>query len=174
VSDDLLKTWPRRLPGYLYVPDDDLPSFPQLRVPPEGIVFHSGSVGKALGEYTIDEPDGRCVAYHFPWFESLQAYVQTVPLNRRAYHAGKQGNHWLGVGLPGHWNKDPRREVVRLRTIQLASDLMEAFPGVLRYWCRHSDIASNRKDPGPGFKDSWMSSVGMVWRIPPGCRLVRR
>jgi N-acetyl-anhydromuramyl-L-alanine amidase AmpD len=121
-------------------------------------------VGKRLGEYTIDEPDGRCVAYHFAWFESLGAYVQTVPMNLRAFHAGAAGNHWLGVGLPGPYGRDPRRQVVYDRTVQLARDLVAVMAPVLRYWCRHSDIAADRKDPGPGFKDSWMASAGLVWR----------
>lgn len=164
---DSLRGWSRKLPGYLYVPDDDLDRFPTLDVMPAGICWHSGSVGKALGEYIIDEPDGRCVAYHLAWFESLQAYCQTCPLDVRAFHAGKEGNMWWGIGLPGPYSANPRRDVVRERTIQLARDMVMQFAPTLRWWCRHSDISPRtRKDPGPGFEDSWMEAAGLTWGLP--------
>jgi hypothetical protein len=164
---DSLRGWSRKLPGYLYVPDDDLDRFPTLDVMPSGLVIHSGSVGKALGEYTTDEPDGRCVAYHFAWFEGLQAFCQTCPLDVRAFHAGKAGNMWWGIGLPGPYSEDPRRSVVRDRTIQLCQDLMIEFSPTLRYWCRHSDISpKTRKDPGPGVKESWFAGVGLIHGLP--------
>ena len=159
-----------------YIPDDDLHLFPQLEQVPTGIVWHSGDKGKALGEYTTNEPDGRCVAYTFavfwrpPWNGQL---VQTVPLNRRAFHAGP-GNIWWGAGLTGPHDQDPRSDLEKELAQGLVMALQQAFPGHVKYWCRHSDFQANRQDPGPGFKAAWMEEVGLTWKIPPGCKLAVR
>ncbi len=168
VTDGLLHPYP-------YLPDDDLGTFPPLDMDKvEGLMWHSGSVGRALGEYTTDEPDGRCVAYHFPWFDKTLpgSLAQSVPLDVRAYHAGR-GNCWWGAGLPGPASQLQRPEMERRQAQGLVLTLQQAFPR-FKYWCRHSDIDKSRHDPGVGFLDDWMLEVGMEWKIPPGCRLVRR
>lgn len=157
--------WPERLADWLWMPDDD--PWPLLHNNPQGIVVHSGAVGSAVGEYAVNEPDGRDIAYHFVWFESRQDFVQTVALNRRAGHAGKDGNHWLGIAFPGPTSQDPRPDDQRDKFLTLVHALVGlsvTLPVPLVYWCRHSDFSTHR-DPGPGFKDEWMHETGLMWLL---------
>jgi hypothetical protein len=157
----VLPPWPDILPGTLWVPDDD--DWPRLTERPQGVVIHSGSRGENVGEYAVDEPDGRDIAYHFAWFGKLDVFGQTVSLRERAGHAGRAGNHWWGIAFPGPWNKDPRSEQERLGFQLLIHKLRIATGGFPKYYCRHSDIADKR-DPGPGFKDQWALDCGLVWK----------
>jgi hypothetical protein len=161
---------------YPYIPDDDLHLFPQLAEVPEGVVWHSGDLGKALGEYSTNEGDGRSIAYTFavfarpPWNGAL---IQTVPLDRRAWHGGP-GNIWWGAGLTGPHAQDPRSDLEQQLAQGLMLALRQAYPERVKYWCRHSDYEPSRRDPGPGFKAEWMEEIGFEWKLPPGCKLVRR
>ncbi len=86
--------------------------------------------------------------------------VQFVPVNRRAWHAGKSfcegrervNDFSIGIELEGdddHPFEQPQYDTL----IQLTRELMAAFPAIARYRIYgHSDIAPGRKtDPGPHF-----------------------
>ncbi len=86
--------------------------------------------------------------------------VQFVPVNRRAWHAGKSfcegrervNDFSIGVELEGdddHPFEQPQYDTL----IQLTRELMAAFPAIVRSRIYgHSDIAPGRKtDPGPHF-----------------------
>jgi hypothetical protein len=166
-------THPTLLHPYLWLPDDDLARFPFLDEVPEGLVWHSGAVGQAVGEF-ITNDEGQCLAYHFPWFARIAqgCLVQSVQLNRRAYHGGR-GNCWWGAAMPGPYDLDPRPDIQKVQAQGLVMALRQAFgPDHPRYWCRHSDYDAIKKDPGPGFKAEWMDEVGLEWKLPPGCKLV--
>ena len=131
---------------------------------PEGIVIHSGHAAPGVAEYVAGGPsDGRQVSYHLAWSTTLQRIVQLVDLERRAWHAGSEGNDWIGIGLSGPWNQDPRRDNERVEFMALMPVLMVAVPS-LQYWCRHSDITPGKRDPGPGFDDSWITCSGLIHR----------
>jgi hypothetical protein len=171
-------TWPDCCPewldGWARVEDDD--PWPALAAPPLGLVVHSGAKRPNVGEYAVDEPDNRNIAYHFPFFETLDQFAQSVSLRRRAGHAGSQGNAWWGIAWPGPVSQDPRPEYQKEQFLELVHALVavsqlnyhrlpsgEVVHRPLRFWCRHSDI-SNHRDPGPGFKNEWMKGTGLIWQ----------
>lgn len=156
----MLTEWPDKLPDYIWMPDDG--DFSTQRKPPEGIVIHSGERHPNVAEYAENEPDGKKISYHFAWSITWVCFVQMVLLNKRAWHAGREGNGWLGICLPGPWDS-PRNELERQLLRQLVKDLQSAFGGHLKYWTRHSDITPGKKDPGPGFTSEWMEGVGLEW-----------
>lgn len=151
-----LAEWPDFLSQYEHRPDQHH-SY-QAR-PPQGIVIHSGDVGPDLVTASLR----MSISYHFAW-NGKDRFVQLVSMTRRAWHAGKEGNHWLGIALSGPWHQDPRSELERDCFLALAGSIRDAFGGYLQWWCRHSDITPGKKDPGPGFTDSWVEGTGLVWR----------
>jgi N-acetyl-anhydromuramyl-L-alanine amidase AmpD len=107
------------------------------------------------------------ISYHFAWDVRPDGnrYVQLVSMQRRAYHAGSAGNHWLGAALSGPAEQDPRNPVELEQLATLLTAIRESFGGHLKWWCRHSDISSRKTDPGPGVRDEWVrSETGLVWR----------
>lgn len=164
-----LAEWPDWLPGYPSRPDED--HAPQAK-PPEGIVVHSGESGPDLADAALQMG----ISYHFAWDVergSPGRFVQLVSLQRRAYHAGREGNDWIGIALSGPWDQNPRSEHERVAFRLLMGELWAAFGGVLgtarshlRYWCRHSDITPGKRDPGPGFEAAtWIGGL-LEWRKP--------
>ena len=160
-----LATWPDWLPGYTRRPDADHSA--QKRCP-TGIVVHSGERGPDLADAALQ----MSISYHFAWDVEPGRegrFVQLVSMRRRAYHAGREGNDWLGIALSGPWDQDPRSEHERIAFRLLIGALWTAFGGAsggLRYWCRHSDITSGKRDPGPGFvEDTWIGGL-LEWGRP--------
>lgn len=155
--------WPKRLNQYVWMPDSR--DFSTQKSIPKGIVIHSGSRSPNVAEYVEKEPDGRRVSYHFAWSGRRGEFVQMVSLQKRAWHAGSEGNNWIGVCLPGPWD-GPRDPGQRCLFRQLIADLTEEFEGQLRYWTQHSDLSDRKKDPGPGFSPDWMTGLGLTWWVP--------
>jgi len=152
--------WPGWVSGYQRRPD---PHHSRQRRPPQGIVVHSGNVGADLADAALRMP----ISYHLAWDVvpgELDRFVQLVSLQRRAWHAGSEGNHWIGIALSGPWDQDQRSDYERECFLALAGTLEEAFGGWLRWWCCHSDITPGKTDPGPGFDASWFQGTGLVWR----------
>ncbi len=142
-----LAEWPDWLPGYTRRPDRD--HAPQAK-PPTGIVVHSGERGPDLADAALQMG----ISYHFAWDVEPGRegrFVQLVSLQRRAYHAGKEGNDWIGIALSGPWDQNPRSEHERIAFVSLRTAPCAAFAGSLEWWCRHSDITPGKRDPGPGF-----------------------
>lgn len=157
------------LPEFERVPDDEFLAGKLRRQPVGGgVIMHSGKSGPYPGTYAENEPDGRQVSYHFaPVKEHPEHLVQMVPINRRAWHAGKAGNDYIGICLPGPWDKDPREPWEHLEVVRVVICLQIAGY-VPAWWCRHSDIKTTRTDPGPGFQADWMLAVGIPWGLPRG------
>jgi len=154
------------LPGVIRVPDDEYKAG-RLRLmtrSPKGLLLHSGDAAEHVAEYAEDEGDGRDISYHLAWSKEHQQIVQMVPFTHRAWHAGEDWNHWIGLALSGPWDQDPRREVERQEFIRVVGVLVQVQIQV-EWWSRHSIVAPTRKkDPGPGFKDSWMEAIGLnLW-----------
>jgi N-acetyl-anhydromuramyl-L-alanine amidase AmpD len=177
-TDALL--WPESCPEWLTdwprILDDD--PWPALTFPPRGLVVHSGARGRGVAEYAVNEPDGRDIAYHFCHHAESDRLVQCVSLRRRAGHAGRHGNIWWGIALPGPVTQDPRPARQREQLQELVHALVaisrlnhvrradgSVVPAPLLYWARHSDF-STHCDPGPGFKNEWMRSTGLIWQPP--------
>ena len=152
-----LLEWPGKLPSRIWMPDED---HSYQREPPEGIVIHSGAIGPDLA----GAAKRMKISYHFAHSTEHGQLVQMVSMRRRAWHAGPKGNHWLSVALQGPWDKDPRTDAELLDFRLLMKELQEAFNGSLKFWCRHSDIEARKKDPGPGFDESWIRGFGLEWR----------
>lgn len=157
-----LSEWPDYLPGYTRRPD---PDHSAQATPPTGIVVHSGERGPDLADASLQ----MSISYHFAWdVERGQPgrFVQLVSLRRRAYHAGREGNDWIGIALSGPWDQSPRSDHERGEFVDLVHALSDAFAGHLRWWCRHSDITPGKRDPGPGFDpEDWLG--GLEWRKGP-------
>jgi N-acetyl-anhydromuramyl-L-alanine amidase AmpD len=155
------------LPGVVRLPDDEYLAgrLRRLDAPPRGIVIHSAARGAGPAEYLADEGDGRDLSCHLAWSARHGGIVQMVPLDRRAQHAGRAGNDWLGVELPGPWDQIPRPDAQReeLRRVLLIAVVVLPW---LAYWCRHSEIDQTRRDPGPGFHNGWLDGLGLVWGVP--------
>ena len=151
--------WPDWLPELPRLDDPDHSR--QVRIP-MGVVVHSGEHAARVAESVLE--DGRGVSYHIAWHSARGEYVQLVSLRDRAYHAGPRGNHWVGVALPGPYDLDPRPDEQRVAFRAMMELLLSAFAGGLWWWCRHSDIDVNKKDPGPGFRDDWLAGMGLRWR----------
>jgi hypothetical protein len=166
ISKESGPDWPDRIEGRIWMPDDDFSEHPlaRQRYPPQGIVVHSGSLGAGVAEYAAKEPDGRKVSYHFAWSSQRNQFVQMVSLRKRAWHAGKEGNDWIGICLPGPWDENPRSQWQKDDFRYLVTQIQGALGWQLKYWCRHSDISSNRRDPGPGFSESWVDGLGLEHR----------
>lgn len=154
--------WPTVLPGRIWMPDPDHSR--QARVP-DGVVIHSGDKRDRVAESSIE--DGRDVSYHFAHSRKHGKIVQLVSLHRRAWHAGPEGNDWIGIGLAGPATLDPRPDDERADFVRLIAELQAAFKRALRYWCRHSDITKGKRDPGPGFTAAWMEGSELEWRRGP-------
>lgn len=163
ISAVQLFEWPDKISGRVWMPDDG--DFSSQDLPPLGIVLHSGEKGADVAKYAEHEPDGRKISYHFAWSVEHDALVQMVSLNDRAWHAGEEGNDWIGIALPGPWNKvRGENEFNDLRV--LVVQLQDAFAGTLVYWTRHSDLCRKRKDPGPGVDGRWCRMLrehGLAW-----------
>lgn len=151
---------PEWLPGYTR--RDDPNHAPQRR-PPTGIVLHSGESGPDLAGAALRMP----ISYHFAWSPADRAFVQLVSLQRRAYHAGRDGNDWLGVALSGPWSQDPRDPHELGELYRLCRDIRAAMPCVVS-WCRHSDITRGKRDPGPGVDgERFGGETELRWRMGP-------
>lgn len=154
--------WPDWLPGYPSRPDHD--HAPQ-RHPPRGVVVHSGESGPDLADAALR----MSISYHFAWDTergSPGRFVQLVSLQRRAYHAGREGNDWVGIALSGPWDQNPRTDNERDAFLALVCASQAAFGGTLEGWCRHSDITPGKRDPGPGVDVTWeagLAALGLRW-----------
>ena len=163
-----------------------------LRRPPDLLVIHSGQSAPGVARYLADprcekpkpgeiSSDGkrapgrrlcadgkwrRTVSAHFSWTDGR--FYQQEMLTHQAWHAG--GSRWRGMGavnsrsigieLPGPWDQArPAGQIIVLR--MLVESLVEAVPS-LRWWVRHSDIDSGKRDPGPGLADDWADGMGLV------------
>lgn len=161
-------SWPIILTGITWVPDPDHGK--QVRVP-DGVVIHSGEKSDRVAESAIANDNGHDVSYHFARSRKHSRIVQCVPLNRRAWHAGPEGNDWIGIGLAGPYTLDPRSVDEKLDFRSLLEKLQAAwrasFGRALRYWCRHSDITKGKRDPGPGFTSDWLDGFGLSWKRGP-------
>jgi hypothetical protein len=140
---------------------------PRLDAPPTGIVIHSGATAPPVAEYLQKHR----YSAHLSWSRDWGQIVQQVPLTHRAQHAGA-ANGWIGLELSGPWDQ-------RARSLHEQMDFRRVM-GILLYgrleltgWCRHSDIDPDKRDPGPGFLDSWMDEMGLEHRPPPGMQFVR-
>ena len=154
--------WPDWLPG---IPRREDADHSAQRKPPEGIVIHSGDRGPDLADAALK----MSISYHLAWDVAPRTpgrFVQLVSLQRRAYHAGSEGNDWLGIALSGPWTQDPRSEREREAFEALLGVLCDSFGGSLRWWCRHSDITPGTRDPGPGFSEEWVGGR-LTWRRGP-------
>jgi hypothetical protein len=126
----------------------------------------------ALEDATPDLADAALkmsISYHLAWDVAPRTpgrFVQLVSLQRRAYHAGGEGNDWIGIALSGPWTQDPRSEREREAFEALLGVLCDSFGGSLRWWCRHSDITPGKRDPGPGFSEEWVGGR-LTWRRGP-------
>lgn len=155
-----LLEWPDIIPGRIWWPDRN---FSKQRKPPEGIVIHSGDKGPDLA-MAASKMD---ISYHFAHSVKHGLLVQMVRCTDRAYHAGPEGNDWLGIAITGPDEQEwrPRSEMHDFQL--LIEQLQRAFAGTLKYWCRHSDINPGKTDPGPGFDETWMSDSEMIWKRGP-------
>ena len=154
--------WPDWLPGYERRPDGDHAA---QRDPPAGIVIHSGESGADLADAALRMP----ISYHFAWDKvpgEPGRFAQLVRLRRRAWHAGVEGNDWIGIALSGPWDQNPRQPEEREAFRRLVAELVQALPSV-RYWTRHSDITRGKKDPGPGVTADWLAGLGLTWKRGP-------
>ena len=158
-----LAEWPDWIDGYPRRPD---PDHAAQKHPPTGIVVHSGERGPDLADAALN----MSISYHFAWDVEPGRegqFVQLVSLQRRAYHAGREGNDWLGIALSGPWDQDPRAEHEREAFHRLIWTLVDAFDGTLEWWCRHSDITPGKRDPGPGFDaGAWIGDL-LEWKKCP-------
>jgi len=123
-----------------------------------------------VAEYLRDncQADGRSVAAHFAWSNTLSCYVQMLPLLREGWHAGgckingqRANGCSIGIEMSGPWDQDPRDRYELSQLLVLTSDLCDAIP-TLRSWVRHSDIKATKRDPGPGFDAKWLDER-LVW-----------
>jgi len=162
MTSDSEPIWDEWIDAYPRVDD---PDHSVQRSPPAGIVVHSGETSDRVAESARD--DGRDVSYHFAWSREHAGFVQMVSLRRRAWHAGAEGNSWVGIALPGPWTWDPRPEGQREGFRRLVQAVQLARGGAIRYWCRHSDITRGKRDPGPGVTEEWMVGLGLEWRRGP-------
>ena len=129
-------------------------------------MIHSGARAEGVAEYAELEPDGRRISYHLAWSKNYRQFVQMVPLTHRAWHAGREGNHWIGIALMGPWHLDPRTPEERHEFRRVLGILLDAMPCLI-YWCRHSDINQHKRDPGPGFEvKEWLRGFDerLTWR----------
>jgi N-acetyl-anhydromuramyl-L-alanine amidase AmpD len=123
------------------------------------LVIHSGAIGAGVAEY-LATCRNRKVSAHFSFSRSFNGFVQQVGIDNKAWHVGYPWNDIsIGVEFPGPWDKNPRSK----RELEQFSDLLADLCGVneyglrLRYWTKHSDIDSHKKDPGPGFDDRFVN-----------------
>ena len=160
-------TVPTLLSSRLWMPDLD---HSRQHSVPEGIVIHSGDRQDRVAESALE--DGRDVSYHLAHSRKHGKLVQLVALNRRAWHAGRLGNDWLGIALAGPYTLNPRpvdeREDFRALLGELVAAWRAAGLAPLRWWCRHSDLEPGKKDPGLGFTSDWLDGFGLSWRRGPG------
>ena len=153
---------PNRIASREYIPDDGDYSLQKHK--PTGIILHSGDRFEGVAEYAEKEPDGRKISYHFAWSEKHQCFVQMVGLHNRAWHAGPQWNHAIGIALSGPWSQNPRRDLEMCDLIALLQEVRRAIGYGIKFLTRHSSVCKSKKDPGPGI-DEWM------WRLLEACGL---
>lgn len=161
-SSTTLVEWPKRLPGYSWMPAYWGRHSPPFLAPPTLVVLHSGSRAANVAGYLARPGDGRMVSAHFAWLPGQDCYVQMVDLDRVAWHAGKAINATaIGIELSGPWHQDPRSAVELDRLSHLLADLVDAMPS-LTYWVRHSELNAGKSDPGPGLPDELPTKAGLV------------
>ena len=153
----MLLEWPEKIPGRIFLHDKD---YSRQRHPPTGMVIHSGERGEGLAEASLKMD----ISYHFAWSSTHKCFVQLVSCQNRAWHAGSQGNHWLGIALTGPWHQRERSDAELKDFRLLVKQIQEAFNWTIKYWCRHSDIDIHKRDPGPGFNGKWLDGLGVEWR----------
>jgi AmpD protein len=98
--------------------------------------------------------------------------TQYVPLDRRAWHAGKSefrgrsncNDFSIGIELEG-LDTDIYTDAQYLALAEVTRAIMQAYPGIgVDKITGHSDIAPGRKlDPGPGF--DWQRYLGDVKKV---------
>jgi hypothetical protein len=144
LKDITTPAWPSKLTGYPYKPafwENKLTH--RLEKIPGGIVIHSGEYGEGTAEWAW-----KPLAIYFPhfaWSQKNQMYYQTCDMHLRAPHAGNF-NHWIGVEMPGPYNKERRKEVL-FKTRVLIRDLMAVIPS-MKQFAFHSWLNKKKRDPG--------------------------
>ena len=65
------------------------------------------------------------------------------------------GNDWVGIALAGPYSMCPRpvdeQSDFKALIAELNAAWRASFGMPLHYWCRHSDLSRQKKDPGKGF-----------------------
>jgi len=140
---------------------------PRFQVEPWLLVIHSGSISDAVAEYFSNPRDDRVVSAHLAWSRKLGGFAQCVPFSHVAWHCGgssymglrRLNFYSIGIELPGPWNKE--RNGNEHRDITCAVGNLLGMVPSLTTVVRHSDINSNKKDPGPGFKMECLEGLGL-------------
>lgn len=135
------------------------------------LVVHSGEKSGAVAEYLQNLIDGRKCSAHLAWSKKKFGFVQMVTFNRVGWHVAgsKLGNNdrlnfcSIGIELPGPWDK--KRGVDELNLFrQSLNVLLQTVPSLTTV-TTHAHIDANKRDPGPGFDQSWVEDFGLEIRL---------
>lgn len=150
---------------------------PLFQAMPWLLVIHSGSIAPGVAEYlhrfgpAEAESRGTKVSCHVNWSSELDGFAQGVRLDTVAWHCGGSRLEYegrthrrlnfcsIGIELPGPWNKERSDE--QLGMVREAAIALVAHVPSLRVVVRHSDIDSEKLDPGPGFRWECLEGLGL-------------
>ena len=147
-----------KLPDILHMPS---PAHgPAMKAPPSLLVIHQAVWRDGVAEYLLskDAIVERKVSCHFAWSKHAKGFVQMVPMDTIAYHAGASvynnvpncNSYSIGIELPGPFSEHIPDEVI-LATEQLVCKIMKACPSITDC-CGHKHIAPGRRqDPNNSF-----------------------
>jgi len=172
-----LSVWIRRVPGMFWMPAKHWNDTPLFTVEPDLLVVHSGSIAEDVAEFErdigqveyTDKTTGELhivlTCYHVAWSTEQRAFVQQVELCCEAWHAGGSlwrgqshtNAHSLSMAFPGPAAVS-RPTTVLDAAVNAVVRMQIARPSV-KYWCRHSDVDLNKRDPGAGVPNSIFDGI---------------
>ena len=140
---------------------------PRFQVKPWLLVIHSGLYSKNIAEYFRNPTDGRSVSTHFAWSGEHDDFVQCVPFSNVAWHVGnsvfngekKLNFKSIGIELPGPINHDRTEDEIE-KTYKCIKNILY-YSKSLKIAVKHSDIDSNKKDPGDAFVWGKIKEMGL-------------
>lgn len=143
----------------------------------QGVTLHSAEILPDPCGYICGDPD-RAVSYHFSQCAPNTRFIQNVPLDKRAWHAGSKFNGaFIGICFAGPNDRD--RGVFGFQTdtehfLTLLTDL-DNFLGKRLKFCMHRHVDIKKRDPrgfGPdlltflkyvGCTEAYYTKAGLIW-----------
>lgn len=140
-------------------------------IKPKGVMLHSNSSDRDFSRY-VTHYHTPTVSYHLTQNAKLEV-IQHVPLNKRAWHAGRDNGAWVGFCLHG-----PNNRFVDPLDLRCIAQVLHGFKQVFDKepaLTFHRWRKTTKQDPGQfddipalmkalGYKNLHYTSGGCFWR----------